>query len=259
MPTAEHIKQAPQVVTDIITIIVNKTLADGKLPDSFKHGLITPVHKNGKPPKNPNSYRRITVAPLIGKIIEKELTSRINARLRPCHNPHQFGFTEGASSNNAAVLLTEALLDSKANRKPLHVTFMDASKAFDVVDHSSMLRHLYNRQVQGKLWLTIDSMYSGSSSAVKWDGDISIPFSEGQGICQGGVSSTTLFNNRSTHLLEQQSTCPGQLRIGHSPLGAIMCADDLALLSDSPAGMQCLVNIAAADAGRGRRPGTLLL
>ena len=249
---AEHVKLASPVVTDIVTLLVNRILNDGKLPDSFKHGLVTPVHKKEKPVSSPDSYRRITVASLIGKVVEKELNARINHILRPSQSIHQFGFTEGASSNNAAMLLTEVLSDARIQRKPVYVTYMDASKAFDVVDHSSVLRHLYDRGVRGNLWLIMDSMYTGCTSAVKWDGIVSLPFAESQGIRQGGVSSTCLFNNRSTSLLEKLASSSGTLRLGHIPVGAIMCADDLALLSDSTLNMQCLVNEAAADASRER-------
>ena len=81
---------------------------------------------------------------------------------------------------------------------------------------------------------------------------ISRSFHEAQGIRQGGVSSTVLFNNRSTTLLEKLGLSPDGFRIGHIRLGAVMCADDLALISETHAGMQCLVNEAANDASRER-------
>ena len=38
----------------------------------LKHDLITPVHKgHDKPMDKPNSYRRITVASNLGRIVEK--------------------------------------------------------------------------------------------------------------------------------------------------------------------------------------------
>jgi hypothetical protein len=250
--SAEHIKYASPIITDIIALLSNRVLMCGSLPESFKCGLITPVHKKDKPRTLPDGYRRITVTSLVGKIVEKELTSRINNILHPSHSKYQYGFTEGASSNNAAFLLSEALADSKTRNKPLFATYMDASKAFDVVDHSSVMNHLYNRGVDGTLWLAIDSMYTDIHSVVKWNGEVSKTFGEGQGIRQGSVSSTALFNNRSTPLLERLSNCSGRLCIGHIPLGGVMCADDLALLSNSSHGMQCLVNEAANDASRER-------
>jgi hypothetical protein len=129
---------------------------------------------------------------------------------------------------------------------------MDASKAFDVVDHSSMLNHLHQRGINGKLWLMIDDMYTNPSSKVKWKGAISKDLFEHQGIRQGAVSSTFFFNNRSTPLLHRLKSCPGRLRLGSIDVGALMCADDLALISNSRVGMQLLVNETAVDASQER-------
>jgi hypothetical protein len=138
--TAEHVKLAAPIVTDVVTILADRVLAEGKVPDSFKLGIITPVHKKEKPKDNPDSHRRITVTSIIGKIVEKELTLRINQVLKNSQSPYKFGFTEGVSSNNAALLLTEALAHAKTQRRPLYVTYMDVSKAFAVVDHIFMCR-----------------------------------------------------------------------------------------------------------------------
>jgi len=68
------------------------------------------------------------------------------------HSTSQFGFIEGAFFNKTAVLLTEVLSDVKIHGNPIYVTYMDTSKAFDVVDRSSVLRHFCDRGVRGNLW-----------------------------------------------------------------------------------------------------------
>jgi hypothetical protein len=249
---SEHIKFSPTVVVDVITLIINRVMQEAKVPESFKSGVITPVHKKDKPQNNPDSYRRITVSSLVGKLWEKELTHRIKKTLEASQSPYQFGFMEGASSNNAVALISEAVAEANDQNKPLYLTLMDASKAFDIVDHSSMLNHLYKQGVEGKIWLLADSMYCGAISKVKWDGSLSENFNELQGIRQGAISSTVLFNNRSSPLLQRLQKSPGSLSIGHIKLGAVMCADDLALLSENRPGMQMLVDEAACDASRER-------
>lgn len=46
------------------------------MPLQFKKGIVTPILKPEKPAKDPNSYRRITVNSIIGKIVEKEMLIR---------------------------------------------------------------------------------------------------------------------------------------------------------------------------------------
>lgn len=48
------------------------------IPSIFKSGIITPVYKrHDKPLEDPNSYRRITVSSIVGKLFEKVLLKKI--------------------------------------------------------------------------------------------------------------------------------------------------------------------------------------
>jgi hypothetical protein len=40
-------------------------------PKTLKLGIACPILKKGKPAHDPNSYRKITITNLIGKVIEK--------------------------------------------------------------------------------------------------------------------------------------------------------------------------------------------
>jgi hypothetical protein len=50
------------------------------------------------------------------------------------------GFTKGVPPTNAGLLLTEAIAETLDDNFPLYFVFIDASKAFDVVWHPSLLR-----------------------------------------------------------------------------------------------------------------------
>jgi hypothetical protein len=105
-----------------------------------KSGIITPVYKrHDKPLEDPNSYRRITVLSIVGKLFEKVLLKKILPTLREKQNELQRGFTKDVAPTNTALLLTEAI----GKYEPVYTCFVDASKAFDVVWHSSMLRRLF--------------------------------------------------------------------------------------------------------------------
>ena len=69
--SAEHIKLASPFIIKILLYLNNLILSSGKLPSSFKIGSVCPVLKKNKPAKNPNSYRRITITSIVGKIVEK--------------------------------------------------------------------------------------------------------------------------------------------------------------------------------------------
>ena len=248
---AEHIKLSSPTIIDILLHLTNSILRSGKLPDSFKIGSVSPMLKKSKPAKNPNNYRRITITSIVGKVVEKHMIQLTRPILDSTHSPLQFGFTRGSSPTYAALVLTEIMADAADRKQELQVTFMDTSKAFDVVNHKGMLNALHQQGITDSMWDLFNSMYNGIQSAVKWHGEMSNPFVEEQGIRQGGTSSADCYKAGKNSLLNQLDLMPSH-RIGHIRAGAIMVADDLALIAESSLPMQVALSIAEADANRKR-------
>ena len=64
---------------------------------------------------------------------------------------HQFGFTSGSSPTYAALVLTEIMANANDSKQELYVTYMDTSKAFNVVDHKGMLNALHQQGIHDSL------------------------------------------------------------------------------------------------------------
>ena len=62
--TAEHLRNAPHILTKFITPIINQIFTTGEIPRSLKVGLLHPIHKKGKLPEIPGNYRGITITPM---------------------------------------------------------------------------------------------------------------------------------------------------------------------------------------------------
>ncbi|VDI79766.1 Hypothetical predicted protein [Mytilus galloprovincialis] len=84
----------------------------------------------------------------MGKVFETIHLSKISPDLDRLQNKLQRGFTKRVSPTNAALLLTEALADAKDRKKKVFVAFIDASKAFDVVWHDSLMLKLFQSGVK---------------------------------------------------------------------------------------------------------------
>ena len=80
---------------------------------------------------------------------------------------------------------------------------------------------------------------------------VSAPFTEKQGIRQGGSSSADKYKAGKNRLLHQLHKHPSN-RIGYLPVGAIMVADDLVITSNKAYKQQTSLNIAAHDASKDR-------
>ena len=146
----------------------------------------------------------------------------------------------------AALILSECINETKDRRDQLYVATLDVQKAFDVVNHELLLRKLYLDGIRGNDRLLVQDLYSDMTSAVKWEGHLSSPFSIRQGVRQGGgggcVLSSTHYKRYNNPLLLQledkyTGTVIGSVRIPH-----ITVADDLAVLSNSRNEMQHMLD-----------------
>ena len=132
----------------------------------LKEGILTPIYKKGDP-ADPGNYRGITVTPVLLKVLEHVINARHNEIIEATKSRLQKGFTNGCSSLNAALILTECINESKNNIEDLLFTTLDTQKAFDVVDQISLLRRLFLDGIDGDDWLLIRDLYSDCSSRVK--------------------------------------------------------------------------------------------
>ncbi|CAG2231442.1 unnamed protein product [Mytilus edulis] len=153
---SEHLKCGGQIVPIILKALFDRVLQERDVPEIFQSGIITPIHKShGKPLQDPNSYRRITVCSIMGKVFETIHLSKISPDLDRLQNKLQRGFTKRVSPTNAALLLTEALADAKDRKKKVFVAFIDVSKAFDVVWHDSLMLKLFQSGVKDEDWFVV--------------------------------------------------------------------------------------------------------
>ena len=81
--------------------------------------------------------------------MEFTIAPSLNTSVEAKQNPLQRGFTSGCSSANTAFFVTEAIAEATDLKRTLYVAMLDASKAFDVVVHSSLLTKLYNLDFTG--------------------------------------------------------------------------------------------------------------
>jgi hypothetical protein len=243
--TAEHLKFAGPTVLEALAHIITASANLRYIPSSMKSGVLTPVYKKGgKPLDNPSSYRGITVCSLLSKVLEQFIATHTEALLRPHQSGLQYGFTKGLSPAHAALLVTEAIAEQRDSKCPLYIATLDAQKAFDVVDHDSLMWKWHERGLRGILWHLKDNSYVNMTSKTKWKGLLSQPFDIKQGVRQGGIPSTTDYKLYIDPLLKDFETSDVGLHIGSTYVGSPTCADDIVLLTKSIFSLQYLVTTA---------------
>ena len=241
--TAEHLKYSGETLLPTLVAIFNDIVRTKTVPEVFKSGIITPVHKKGKDPGKMDNYRGITVSSILGKLFETVILNRLE-ELNKDQSQLQFGFTKGLSPTMASLILSEGILDSIQKGEPLYIAALDTQKAFDVVSHPILMKMLYLQGINNHLWQVIRSMYSGLTARVKWEGEFSPTFSVLQGVRQGGILSTHFYKAYlNDSLLELETRALGKF-IGTLYMGCPTVADDVLFMASSDDELQLMFNLA---------------
>ena len=88
---------------------------------------------------------------------------------------------------------------------PVYACFLDASKAFDLVNHGRLFTKLLNRGFPVALVRLLISWYREQRMSVRWDTHVSSNFPTTNGVRQGGVLSPVLFTLYMDDLLVELS------------------------------------------------------
>jgi hypothetical protein len=98
--TGEILKQLPHMAIVLLTIIYNRMLRLTHFPTIWKFAQIIMIPKPGKPINETTSYRPISLLPLLSKIFERVLLSRIrnDPEINDLVPNHQFSFREHHST-----------------------------------------------------------------------------------------------------------------------------------------------------------------
>ena len=239
---AEFIKYAPDKIISVLCSTFNRIFTDGDWPDSWCEGLISPIHKKDSINKTDN-YRKVTVMPVLGKLLESILNTRLQYKnvVLELDDNHQFGFKENCRTSDNAFILHSLISRQKFKNKPLFTCFVDFTKAFDYVNRSALYYKLIHRGVNGKMLKLICDMYNKAKCRVKWKGKVGGEIESEYGVLQGGMCSPKLFTEFLHDLEEYLDNQAGTI-LGSKIVTYMLYADDLVLCSDSDVGLQTLIN-----------------
>ena len=116
-----------------------------------------------------NSYRPISILPMINKIYEKLIHVRLMSlftKIKTIHK-HQFRFQEGKSTEHAILDIYESTLKALGKKQKACCIFLDFAKAFETVNHEILLTKLESYGVRGIAHELTKSYFSERLQCVK--------------------------------------------------------------------------------------------
>ena len=240
--TYGHIILAHPAIMIALSLLFNAIIKHGKAPGGFGSSILLPTVKDKNKDKNDvSNYRPISILPLLAKIFERCLEKYLEPFF--AFHPNQYGFVKNGGCNRALFTFSSTVDYFVNNGSNVYICSLDASKAFDRVNHFALFAAMLRRGVPKALVNIFLSWYSKLSCQVRWDGAMSNMFAIHSGLPQGSLLSPKLYNIIMDHILIALEESGVGCYVNLAFVGAIAYADDLVLLSASLVDLQKLLHI----------------
>ena len=135
------LKNYAKDLTPSVTQLINASLTSSELPTPLKFATVSPIFKNGDP-SLATQYRPISLLPLVSKLLEKVVARQLRSYLEEFSiNPkEQFAYRQHHSTEDVLVYAINNFLMAKDQGLYTGLVFVDMSKAFDRVEHQTLIK-----------------------------------------------------------------------------------------------------------------------
>ena len=163
------IRNLPSEMTERLLQLFNLIWSTGVLPLSWKTSLIIPILKPGKSSSSLNNYRPIALSSVMGKLLERIINKRLSWMLYKMNyiSSRQTGFRPKFSTLDHLVGMEVDIRDSFRQRKHVTSVFLDITRAFDLMQHSSIMESVYRSGLEGNMIRFIRGFLSDRMCSVK--------------------------------------------------------------------------------------------
>ncbi|KAM7311904.1 hypothetical protein ISCGN_008811 [Ixodes scapularis] len=205
---------------------LNEVWTTACLPEDWK-ATVLPLLEPGQPSDQPNSYPPIALTSCVGKLLERIILCRLVHHLETVGAlPECYaGIRRGRCTADAIADLVTSLEDGKARHRTTDVVLLDISKAFDAVEHNSIVTELKRLGIGDRMLSFIRAFLEGREVQVSAAGVCSTVRRMTRGVPQGSVLSPLLFSVALAALPQAARICERTIR----PVHMAVYADDIAI------------------------------
>lgn len=172
--------------------IYNCSLEQCVVPSLWKNTHVTPIPKLPTP-LSLDQLRPISKTPTPGKNLEKIVAKEIWLHIKNKVDPRQFGNIKGSSTVHYLVELMDQVASNADTGLAVTAVTIDLSKAFDLIDHTILVKKMLLLDIPGHLVLWCMSFLTDRQQCTQAFGKLSNPHGLSCGVPQGTVLGPLFF------------------------------------------------------------------
>lgn len=190
------LKNLGEIGQNILVILFSKIWNEGVLPQDWTKTILIPILKPGKNPKDPSSFRPISLECDVSKTMAKVINNRLKWWLENNEvlSPDQHGFRSHTGTEDALLRISNEIDLALANKQHTIAVFLDLEKAYDKLWIEGFIGKIKNIGLNGNILKYLENSLKNRTIRVAVGDSISNEKIMESGVPQGNPLSPTLFN-----------------------------------------------------------------
>ena len=201
-------RDSADVIAEHLAYVISLSLCSGLFPNDWKIARVIPLHKSS-PSDRLENYHPNSALPIMSKVIEKVEHKGLVDYLEEHHMlaDQQFGFCRKRSTELAVTLFTDDIRKYVDAKNLVRSVFIDFSKAFDTLSHSTLLSKLtaYGITDTEREWFT--SYLFNRQQLIKYNSQVCQPCPVMCGVPRGSILGPLLFLIYANNIVDHIKHC----------------------------------------------------
>ena len=222
--------------------LMNLAITEEYVPSEWRKSYVMPLYKSGDPEVACN-YRGIALGSCVAKVFTRVLTRRLGEYAEErILTEAQGGFRAKRSCSDQILTLRGICELRRRKRRGTYMAFLDVSKAYDTVWREGLWKKMRMYGVEEKFIRVCRCLYQDVEASIVLDGQQSRWFAVENGLRQGCPLSPLLYSIYVMGMVERLEEEGLGVKEGDYWCGALLYADDIVLLAESPEELQKMLD-----------------